>query len=574
MEGARPLRKRQGAKRGGEAMSGFFAIRSERGPVDPHVVDAVVRASAHRGAPAMWTDDCVALVAFGGGLHVAENEVVVADARVDNLEGNTAEILLDAWRRDRLRSVIGDFAGVVWDRRRKELHVFRDPCAGRAALLGESAAHVSAGSSIPMLLANPAIGREIDGAWVRAYLAGEAGFARATGYAAIQRCEPGSVATARGGRWRQRTYFEFSFARTREPDDAAYGARLRELLVEATRVRVAGARRVGVSLSGGLDSTSVAACLREAAPQTERVALSVPFTDPAADERELQKQVADHLGMTLRWAPLGESPFGDSPVATLQAIGTPPIAPNQFFVDAVVEAGAQERVDVALDGIDGDGLLGGNWFFLADLFATGRAFAFAKELKAAARRHGASRKQMLRAAVFEPLRRDPMRAGRLFATEEKQSMSAGVLPAVVETIDEQWARRGIRAAHPFLDRRVVEFCLGLPREQKVRLGLTKVALRNGANALLPAKVTARAEKAELGSSLLSAIGGQSFHMVETGLDLALSNPFPWVEPERVAQLAEQFRRDREGIGAFRVAYVAFWRDWLHRGVLGGTKEDV
>jgi len=552
-------------------MSGFLAIRSERGPVDQDVVDAIVGASAHRGAPERWSEDGITLVAFGSGIARSEHAMAVVDARIDDRKGDPAEILLHAWERNDFKSIIGDFAGAIWDRRRKELHVFRDPCAGRGALLGRTPAHVIAGSSIPMLLADPTISREIDGEWVKTYFAGEGGFARATGYQAIERLEPGSIATPG---WRQKKYYEFSFKKTKERDDAAYGAHLRELLIESTKARTEGARRIGVSLSGGMDSTSIAACLREAAPEKERIALSVPFTDPPADERELQALVADHLGMKMHWAPLGESPFGESPEATLKAIGTPPIAPNQFFIDAVVQAGAQERIDVALDGIDGDGLLGGNWSYLSDLFVAGRWMKGSTELKAAARRHGVGRKAMMRAAVLGPLKRDPRHAGRLFAAEEKASLSPGVLPAVVETIDEQWARRGIQVAHPFLDRRVVEFCLGLPREQKIRLGLTKVSLRNGMNSLLPAKVTERAEKAELGFSLLSSLSNQTFPLVVQGLRQAASNPSPWVEPRFVAELTDRFHKGSDEVAAFRVAYVAFWRDWLNKRVLGGAKEDA
>lgn len=544
-------------------MSGFLAVRSANGPVNERAVATMLRAGGHRGIARTWSEDGIALAAFdgrqGSGLAVAEDFVVACDARIDNRDGNAAEVLLRARRIHELPKLIGDFAGAVWDRSTKQLHVFRDPTGCRGALLGRSTTGDIAASSLPMLLADPGLDKEIDGEWVRRYLSGEGGFERVTGYRNIERLEPGSLATPG---WKQTRYFEWSFAPVRERDDAAYAERLAELLTEATRARIAGATKIGVSLSGGMDSTSVAAFARQARPDADLTALCVPFTDAAGDERALQEQVARHLGMTLRWAPLLNGPFGVTPQDTIEMLGTPPVAPNQFFIDAVADAGRDEGIEVALDGIDGDGLLGGNWYYLADLFATLRWRSFSEELTHAARRHRVGRARIFKAAVASPIKRSPGRIGRIFASEERQSMSPGVLPIVLETIEEQWARRGIEVAHPFLDRRVVEFCLGLPRKQKIRNGLAKIVLRNATRKALPASVTERAEKAELGSTLLSSLNREIFHTVETGLLLEASNPSPWVPSEDVMALAERFRRGSDSVQAYRLAFVGYWRDQL------------
>lgn len=553
-------------------MSGFLAVRSD-GPLDKAVLDAIARASAHRGAPRAWTDDGIALVAFGDAtLAVAEDLVIV-------LDGADAQALQSAWRRRKERALDhldGDFAGAIWDRRTKELTIARDPSAGRHALLANARAakRMLGGSSIPMLLADPGVEREIDDAWVAAYLAGAPGFATASGYHAIERLQPGHLARATGPKdtWTQRRWFEWNPPRVREKTDQAYAERLNELLHNAVRQRIRGAQRIGISLSGGLDSTSIAATVRVVAPGVELKALAVPFDEPRADERALQRLVAERVSAELIWAPLGDAnPFGDGPFDMLERFGTPPVAPNQFFVDRVVEAGARANIDLALDGIDGDAAVGGNWTYLSDLLVRGRLGTLRREANAIRERHHVGRKALLKNYVLDPLRREPYKLGRMFHANEMLGVSPGVAPAVLETIDEAWQRKGIRTAHPFMDRRVMEFCLGLPREQKVRNGMTKVILRNAMQLPLPPEVTERAAKAELASSFFSGLYGTGRPLVEQGLGWAAANPSSWTRPDGVVALIEAFRAGGDGFDAYRVASIEYWRHWLDaRCRSGGT----
>ncbi|HVL33993.1 MAG TPA: asparagine synthase-related protein, partial [Actinomycetota bacterium] len=488
---------------------------------------------------------------------------------------------------------IGDFAFAVWDRKTNLLSVARDATAQKPALLGRARDRVTAGSSMRMLLADPELPREIDDDWVAAYLTGTPGFARATGYRAIERLEPGHSADAA---WRQTPWWSWSFRRVVEPDDEAYAARLRALLVEATRCRIDGATLPAISLSGGMDSTSVAAAMRLAHPDKEIVAVAVPFDDPRADEQALQQAMAERIGARLRWAPLTSvNPFGSSVEETLRRFGTPPVAPNHFFIDAVATAAESEGADVALDGIDGDGALAGNWNFLSDLLVRGDFRSFRSELRETARQHHVPRGHVMKHYVLAPLipawlkravgrnvktpdfidedfaRRTglarrlntaPWAPGRLFPKNERLSVDPGVAPAVLELIDELWALRGIEVAHPFGDRRLVQFCLGLPREQKVRGGMTKIVLRNAVRDVVPSEVVDRAAKAEMGSAFVKGLLTEGKSVVQEGLSSLRANPSPWTNPTGAGRLAERYGEGHDAFDALRVAFVAEWRGWI------------
>jgi asparagine synthase (glutamine-hydrolysing) len=597
-------------------MSGFFCALSPSGAApDEAALRSVAEASAHRGIARAWHGDGVAMIAFegrrGNGLAAGEDFVVALDARIDNAReldrmlglapGTTdAARVLAAWRRwgaDTPRRLVGDFAGAVFDRATRALVVFRDPGAGRHALLGRARGGLVAASSLPMLLADPGVARDVDEEWVAAFLTATAGFATVTGYRDATRLVPGARAHARGGEWRVERWHSWSARRVRERDPRAYAEGLREVLFEAVRARIDGAKRAGVSLSGGLDSTSVIASARAVAPDASLVALAVPFTAERADERALQQMVAERVGATLRWAPLdGASPYGEGGArATIERLGVPPIAPNHFFVERVAAAAADAGADVVLDGIDGDAIVGGNWYFLGDLLATGRALRFRRELRAAARVHGMSARRVVRDYVVEPMlpgwaraRRTeappfvlkdfaartkmtrrmtagPWRPGRAFAAHELQAVAPGIAPAILEQIEETFAARGIEAAHPWLDARVVEYCLGLPRAQKVADGWTKIVLREAMRALLPADVTGRSAKAELGSAFFSALSAAGRADTEEGLERAASNLDHWVNPRWGLRLAGGSGGSPEGFVDFRLAFLSHWRGWVSDG---------
>jgi len=598
-------------------MGGFLAIHPSDGSVPDDVVEQLCEAMAYRGAPQRWQDERgVLLVAFGdASLAVTDDLAVVADARLDQVPAETAgassaEQILNAWRRwgeAALDRLIGDFAATVLDRRDGRTWFIRDAMGGRPALIGRARGRVVAGSSIAGLLADPGLDQTIDEAWVADYLANVPAFATRTGYRSIARLEPGTLARCDDGRdVRVRRWFTWRPRAVRARDPREYGEGFRELFTTAVADRIRGASRLGVMLSGGLDSSSVAVTARSIDPALEMVALSMPF-DGKGDERALQQLVAERVGARLRWASLeGRNPFGTSAADTIQMLGTPPVPPNVFHAFAVADAGAAEGVDVALDGIDGDGIIGGNWLYLADLAITGRWRRWAREARAIRDVHGASRRMLLTRYTLEPLvpwrvralrgrseqlipaslapgfadkhnvrnrmLSEPWRPGRAFRSQELVAASTRILPLVAEVTNEIWMRRGITVAHPFLDQRLVAFCLGLPRRQKTANGVTKIALRQAVGSLLPSEVAERTDKAELAEPFFTGLWGSGWQELAEGLTGATSNPSAWFQRERIEGLRHSLGRS-DLYEAFRTAFVVHWIRWLsrQRSATNGTR---
>ena len=81
----------------------------------------------------------------------------------------------------------------------------------------------------------------------------------------------------------------------------------------------------------------------------------------------------------------------------------------------------------------------------------------------------------------------------------------GLLSTAMEIYNIETARFGIEARFPFLDRRLAEFCLAIPPEQKIGHGYTRWVARQGLASYLPEKIRLRSSKGNLGWNFLRGL---------------------------------------------------------------------
>src|SRR5206468_11825888 len=110
-------------------------------------------------------------------------------------------------------------------------------------------------------------------------------------------------------------------------------------------------------LSGGLDSSMVAAKAREAAPEMDLVGYSMTFpTLPSVDESRLIHTVSEHLGMpSVQMRVTGGSMLAGG-IRFLERWGLPTPAPNITFITALQSFAVRQGVTLMLDGDGGDEL--------------------------------------------------------------------------------------------------------------------------------------------------------------------------------------------------------------------------
>ncbi len=284
------------------------------------------------------------------------------------------EVILKAythWGIECLARFRGMFAFALWDPRIRQLHLARDRIGIKplylAAVSGPNGtATVLFSSELRSLLATGLIDRRLDSHGLSGYLWN--GFVPGPGtlIRGVSLLPAGTHLTLTPGRPAPEAirYWRIASAGHRRTTTDA----LREELSAAVKLRLIADVPLGVFLSGGIDSSAVAALAAKAEPGAIHT-FTIGFDQADYDESRFAQAVADALKTTHRCIRLTESDFAGQLEDALHSIDQPTFdAINTYIVSrAVREAG----VTVALAGTGGDELFGGYRSFV-DLPAAAR----------------------------------------------------------------------------------------------------------------------------------------------------------------------------------------------------------
>ncbi len=207
--------------------------------------------------------------------------------------------LFEQYGPDCLELLNGQFALAIWDEESEELFLARDRCGIRPLFYTQRGGDLAFASEIKALLAHPRISAELDPIALDQIFTYWSPTAGRTAFEGIRALPPGHWLTAnRDGQIRIRPYWKPSYpaAGTEPYRDTEEAARqLRDLLVDATTLRLRADVPVGAYLSGGLDSSAIAALIHHYTGNRLET-FSIAFTDAAFDESDFQRQMAEHLG--------------------------------------------------------------------------------------------------------------------------------------------------------------------------------------------------------------------------------------------------------------------------------------
>jgi asparagine synthase (glutamine-hydrolysing) len=331
---------------------------------------------------------------------------ITADARVDGREdlvrqlrargcmkqdgANDAELLLhayQAWGEQCLDHVLGDFAFAIWDRRARRLFCARDHFGVKPFFYSQCGESVIFSNTLNCIRRHPAVSDTLDDLAIADYLMfkyqQEPG---ATAFRDIRRLPPAhSLTWSPGASPTVRPYWALSLdAEIRYRTAGDYVDHFREAFTAAVRDRLR-TGRVAISLSGGLDSSMVAATATQlSSGASEPCALrahTVVYDRLIPDvERKYATIVADSLGIPIEFLVADAYP----PFEGLDRPGPDfpePRDPSFLALGIAFRARIAAHSRVLLTGHDADGLLRENTArHFATLLQTGRLSRFAADL--------------------------------------------------------------------------------------------------------------------------------------------------------------------------------------------------
>jgi asparagine synthase (glutamine-hydrolysing) len=387
------------------------------------------------------------------------------------------------------------------------------------------------------------------------------------------------------------------------------------LLEEAVRVRLRAVGPVASHLSGGIDSSSVVTIaqrlLQAGSPPAPLEAFTQTFPAQPRDERPFAEEVASRCGT--KWhAVMPDAPGPAYYEAQAKRYLDFPDYPNGAAGNfAISRLASSNGCRVMLTGVWGNAFLEGSTAHLADSLRGGRLLEAIRcaradstllhgEGPAAALFNGGVRPLVpsrIRRALSPLLRRSvapgfmsiafARRAGlreRLrapewtppYATFAQRGVYASALTAwsihAGEITERGAVACGIEERHPFTDRRLVEFCLALPEDQRWRGTTLKVVLREAMRGLVPESVRVRSEQPDLSFLHMEALGVAGGERIFDNLRIA---ELGWVDrgPARdmyrraVALMADGDPRYAELVGPLWTIHGLdlWWRAALREG---------
>ncbi|MBI5163203.1 MAG: asparagine synthase (glutamine-hydrolyzing) [Magnetospirillum sp.] len=260
-----------------------------------------------------------------------------------------------------LTKLIGMFAFALWDRTERRLTLVRDRLGVKPLVYGRLPdGGLAFASEIESLRAHPGLDLGLDREALSLYLACLYVPHPRTLHTGIAKLPPGSWLSWQNGRVESGLWWAPAYTgeRTVSVDEAA--EELMPLMDSAVRLRLEADVEVGCFLSGGIDSSVIAALMARACRETGAPpprTLTMTFAEPAYDEREAARRVAEHVG-----ARHGELPARPEAAGFLDTMvrrfGEPFGNPTALLIHDLSRK-AREHLKVALVGDGGDEVFAG-----------------------------------------------------------------------------------------------------------------------------------------------------------------------------------------------------------------------
>lgn len=267
----------------------------------------------------------------------------------------------------------GMFAIAVWDSRSGRLILARDRLGKKPLYFSRHPDGLVFASEMKAIVAHPSIGRRLDLGALSSYFANDWLPAPRTAFEGIELLMPAHFGIWRGGHWSSTRYWDIESASKRSFPQASVMNETEALDVFDGLLKDSVSRRlvadvpVGIFLSGGVDSSLVAAYASEASGK-KITTFGIGFNEASFDETKYAVEVADILGTRHFQRRFDASESLASFEAATDFLDEP-FADPSFLPTHMLSKVAREYATVALSGDGGDELFWGYGSFKAHRLA-------------------------------------------------------------------------------------------------------------------------------------------------------------------------------------------------------------
>jgi asparagine synthase (glutamine-hydrolysing) len=567
-------------------MSGIAGIyHFGQGRVDPAYLEKMSVSLFHRGPDkqGVWHDHNIGLVSLllqttpeslteELPFYDSEAEIAItADARIDNraellalldcskLEPKAisdSRLILEAYKKwgvECPKHLLGDFAVVIWDKRKQRLFAFRDHFGVKPFYYFTSEKFFAFASEIKALLLLPQIPCEINEERIADFMAIQDD-GSSTFYKDIFTLRPAHFLVSNHTKMVEHRYWALEagpLLKLRNNNE--YTEAFKEIFTESVRCRLRRTGPIGSHMSGGLDSSSIACIARDilVSQGSERLhTFSFFFKDiPECDERKFTDPIVQQGNITPHFVQADHFPTREE-YSELQT--TFEEAAAAFNVNPVWKIHTLARnlgVNVLLDGFDGDSTVSHGTGRLIELARSMQWITLIREAEGYAghfsiprgkstyyylknysllsfflRNAGMIKRNVSNIFIntannktenadtvlekkfhlrinatgrFQQLKSPLSDKNLNEQTWQIQKLTDHGMHRALELLDRCSAHFSIEKRFPFWDKRLIMFCRSLPAEQKLDHGWNRVIMRRAMESVLPPSVCWRGGKTNM-----------------------------------------------------------------------------
>ena len=442
-----------------------------------------------------------------------------------------------------VRELNGMFAFALWDSTRRRLLIARDRFGEKPLYWGVFDKQLVFASEPKVLLAHPSIHPELNLQALRQYLSFDYVPAPLSIYKGINKLPAAHKLVLEDGRVDVDCYWQLNYQTASPvPSERDAAAHLKDLLADSVRMRLVSDVPLGVLLSGGVDSSTVAALAVRTSTEAVKT-FSISFAESSFDESAYARGVAKFLGTDHHEERLSAN-LAANLVSEIGAWMDEPFSDPSLVPTYLLSRFTRKHVTVALGGDGGDELFAGYPMYAGHYWAeiykriphamrTGiveplvrllpvktknlsldyKALRFVTGAKydLVARHHvwfgsftPEEQQQLLTKEAIAETDQDIYRQAREMMNEcgqddvvkSMQDLDTRLYLAedILTKVDRASMAVSLEVRAPFLDPRVAEFAASLPSSYKLHRQTTKYILKKAVDDMLPRFVTRRPKK--------------------------------------------------------------------------------
>lgn len=501
----------------------------------------------HTGDQPVFSEDKSVIVMMNGELYNYREVRSDLEKKGHNfITKSDTEILphlYEEYGEDLVDHLNGMYAFSLWDTRKKKLIIARDRFGEKPLYYGVFDGKLLYASEPKAILAHPSVKPELNLDALRHYLSYDYVPAPHSIFKGISKLPAAHVMTVENGEIKTRRYWNLTFAKNGNiPSFDRAAIELRELLSDAVRMRLVADVPLGVLLSGGVDSSTIAAFSAQHATETVKT-FSIGFTEDSFDETKYARQVAAHLGTDHHEEILSVAKAAEL-ISDIGGWLDEPLSDGSLIPTYLLARFVRKHVTVALGGDGGDELFAGYPMYyahkVAKLYSSVPGFVRSGLIEPVVRSLPVSTKNLsfeykakrfVRASKYDTITRHHSWFGSFTLDEQKQLLTEDALTGssgdiyadakemlkicdadseieqmqyldmnfymaedILTKVDRASMAVSLETRAPFLDPRVGQFAASLPLDYKLRGSKGKHILKKSVEGLLPANILHRSKK--------------------------------------------------------------------------------